>query len=135
MSGLLLSRLIISARELSELAVASRMYQLRKLVTLTFWVPARPRSSAHDARECAPSTVDQVRQNKISHTCCQTRRFLKYSHNISSDFVIFQRSHACRQTPCCAMYRIDLVGVRRSHACTVKFHASRVVFGLFVSSS
>ena len=69
--------------ELSELADASRMYQLRNVVTFKMWVPARPQSSAHDPRECAPSTVDQVRQNKISHTCCQ-------------------RLHACRQTPFCA---------------------------------
>ena len=31
------------------------------------------------------------------------------------------------------MHRIELVGVRRSHACTVMVHASRVVFGPFVS--
>ena len=62
--------------ELSELAVASRMYQLRNVVTSKLWVPARPQSSAHDPRACSPRTVDQTRQNLIPHMCCQTRRFL-----------------------------------------------------------
>ena len=65
--------------QLPGLAVASRrMYQLRNVVTFKLWVPARPQSSAHDPRECSPTTEQDFAHvssdSVLCHVSHRTRR-------------------------------------------------------------